>query len=114
MKSGRVYIRSQNAQGPALDFSAERSGDVFQMGDTISAGAGEPVVTLRVSAPGGEAQTLEWIRNGEVMGAQKLAAGIQRRRVEVRDGEWFSLIIRDPSGQATVLSNAIYFRTHER
>ena len=50
-------------------------------------------------------------RNGELLGAQSVNGGIQRRRVEVRDGDWFSVIIRDPAGQATVLSNAIYVRS---
>ena len=110
LKSGRVYIRTQGVGGPSLQFSAEWAGRVFEMGDTIPAGA-PSAATLQVEVTGSGAQTLAWIRNGELLGAQSVNGGIQRRRVEVRDGDWFSVIIRDPAGQATVLSNAIYVRS---
>lgn len=110
LKSGRVYIRTQGVGGPSLQFSAEWAGRVFEMGDTIPAGA-PSAATLQVEVTGSGAQTLEWIRSGEPLGTQSVSGGIQRRRVEMRDGDWFSVIIRDPAGQATVLSNAIYVRS---
>lgn len=110
LKSGRVYIRTQNAQGPVLDFTAESSGQLFQMGDAIPAGAGS-VATLQATVSNAEGQAIEWIRNGKPIGTEPAGAGGQRRRVQVHDGDWFSVIVRDPAGHATVFSNAIYARS---
>ena len=99
----------QGVRGPALDFSAEWAGKRFEMGGTIPAGA-LSVVTLQVEVTQG-GQTLEWIRNGRPEGTPTVSGGLQRRRVEVHDGDWFSVIVRDTAGQATVLSNAIYIRS---
>lgn len=120
LKSGRVYVRTQGARGPGLEFSAESTGVVYQMGATMPAAASARV-TLRVELHGAEGssfatategrQTIEWIRNGERFGSQPVGAGIHQRTVEARGGDWFSVIVRDPTGQATMLSNAIYVRS---
>ena len=66
---------------------------------------------MRVELRGAEGQVVEWIRNGEPFAREPVEARGLRRMVEARDGDWFSVIVRDPTGQATVLSNAIYVRS---
>ena len=107
LKSGRVYIRTQHARGPALEFSAESGGHVYQMGETIPA-ARAASLALRVDLRGAEGQTVEWIRNGEPFAAQPVGAGDLRRLVEARDGDWLSVVVRDGAGRATLIANAIY------
>lgn len=106
LKSGRVYIRTQHARGPALEFSAESAGETFQMGEAISTPA--TPVTLTVELERAAGQTVEWVRNGETFGAALVGAGVQRRRVDARAGDWFSVVVRDAAGQPTVISNAIH------
>ncbi len=107
LKSGRVYIRTRHPRGPALEFSAEWGGAVYQMGEAIPA-AGPVVATLRVDLQGAAGQTVEWIRNGATFDTQPVGAGQLRRVVEARDGDWFSVVVRDAAGGATVFANAIY------
>lgn len=107
LKSGRVYIRTQHARGPALEFSAESSGVVYQMGDTIPA-APPAGLTLRVELRGAEGQVVEWIRNGEPFARESVEARGLRRVVEAHDGDWFSVVVRDAAGRVTVFANAIY------
>jgi hypothetical protein len=106
LKSGRVYLRTEGARGPELEFSAQSRGAVYQMGATIPPGSA--VLTLRVEVRGAEGQTIEWIKNGERSGSQPAGPGAVSREVEASDGDWFSVIVRGRSGQATVMSNAIY------
>lgn len=107
LKSGRVYIRTQHPRGPALEFSAESGGAVYQMGDTIPA-APPGGVTLQVELRAADGQSVEWMRNGEPFAAQPVGAGRLRRMVEARDGDWFSVVVRDAAGRVTVFANAIY------
>ena len=110
LKSGRAYIRTQSVSGPVLDFSAESAGAIFQMGDTIPAIAAR-FVTLQVDVKNAEGQIVEWIRRGEPFATEPVANGVQRRRVEARGGDWFSVIVRSATGQVTALSNAIYIHS---
>lgn len=107
LKSGRAYIRTQHARGPALEFSAESGSAVYEMGETVPA-TGPAAATLRVDLQGAEGQVVEWIRNGAVFGTEPVGDGRLRRAVEARDGDWFSVVVRDAAGRATVFGNAIY------
>lgn len=107
LKSGRVYIRTQHPRGPVVEFSAESGGTVYQTGDTIPAAPPGPV-TLQIELRGADGQTVEWIRNGEPFATQPVVAGGLRRVVEPRDGDWFSVVVRDTAGRVTVFANAIY------
>lgn len=107
LKSGRVYIRTQHARGPALEFSAESGGVVYPMGDTIPA-APPAGPALRVELQGAEGQVVEWIRNGEPFASQPVDAGRLRRVVGASDGDWFTVRVRDGAGRTTLIANAIY------
>jgi len=105
LKSGRVYIRANGPNGPALDFSANANGRRYEMGDVIErAGA----LTLTATVANAEGQRLVWIKNGEEIGTAIVPpSGTIALDVTGRPGDWFSLVVRDGS-DPTVFANAIY------
>jgi len=107
LKSGRVYIRTESARGPALEFSAHSGGAIYRMGDTVPA-TPTASVSLRVELRGAEGQVVEWIRNGDVLEAVPVGAGALQREVVAADGDWYTVRVRNGAGRVTLIANAIY------
>jgi hypothetical protein len=110
LKLGRTYLRVRDPQGPRLALVARAAGREFQIGDEIpwTPAADESRVTLDASLVAAEGQSLQWIRNGVVIGETRVPAwGGALLEVTARPGDWFSLVVRDAQGP-TLLSGAIY------
>lgn len=109
LKSGRVYIRTHGAAGPALDLEAKVGTQLFSIGAVIKAPTAVPV-ELRARVEGAAGHTLEWIRNGEVFARVLVTAGTPlTQTITASPGDWMSVIIRD-GDDPTLLSNPIYVR----
>lgn len=106
LRAGRVYIRTRGPDGPALDFQAEREGQIVHMGGSVRAGA----LTLRARLDRATGDDLVWIRNGSVLETVPVPpAGAVEIAVAARAGDWFALVVR--AGQRpTLFSNAIYIK----
>jgi predicted metal-dependent phosphoesterase TrpH len=107
LKSGRVYVRTRGADGPAIEFTAESSGRTYQMGTVLPANVTE--VRFVVQLTSAEGQQLEWIRNGEVVGRAPVdsTGRLTLAPSLPAPGAWFSVVVRDGKGP-TLFSNAIY------
>jgi hypothetical protein len=106
LRKGRVYIRTNGAVGPVLQFEAMSRDGSWQMGDIIPKSAESVTLYARVSAASG--QQLQWIRNGEVVSSTPVQEGIPATLpIRVEPGDWFSVTVRDAKGP-TLFSNAIY------
>lgn len=108
LKRGRVYLRTRGVSGPAIDFWAEQSGHRVEMGGTVSSAM---PVTLHLTQTGATGQAVvEWVRNGAVTATEPLDVAARQRTLDARDGDWFSVVVRDRHGEPTVIANAIYVR----
>lgn len=107
LKSGRVYVRTRGGQGPSVDIEAV-SGDVtYPMGADLPATPSAPVL-VRAAVRDASGQTLEWILKGRVdVGVPITEASVAiERSVNLKSGDWVSVVIRDAAGP-TAISNAI-------
>jgi predicted metal-dependent phosphoesterase TrpH len=107
LRRGRAYVRTQGPAGPVLDFGATAGGRHYAMGDVIIA-AGDVPVELSARIRGAAGQELVWIRRGVEAELAHITSQDQTmsRLERARDGDWFSLILRDAGGP-TLLSNSI-------
>jgi hypothetical protein len=106
LKSGRVYIRTRGPDGPTLEFEAEVDGVRFPMGAVVPLAA-PASIKLIATVGGASGQMLEWIRNGEVVGRERLGAVGLERTLRVRRGDWFGFLVRD-AGDLTLISHPVY------
>jgi hypothetical protein len=104
LRAGRVYVRTRGPSGPALEFTATAGSERFDIGDRVPAGP----VRLDAIVSGAQAQTVSWIRNGEVFATVPVPLdGRLTQHVVAGAADWFSLILRDAAGP-TLYSGAIY------
>jgi hypothetical protein len=108
LRAGRVYVRARGVEGPAIELTAMSGAVRAAMGDEV---APTPALTLDVHAQRAEGQELAWVRRGDVVKTVTLGAdGRASITVEARDGDWFSVVLRDSKGP-TLFSNALYVRS---
>ncbi|MEZ5287964.1 MAG: CehA/McbA family metallohydrolase [Vicinamibacterales bacterium] len=105
LKSGRVYIRTRGPRGPSLEFHATQGGTRVEMGAALDV-AGETDVEFVADVDGADGQTLEWIRNGEIVATQP-ASRHASRMLRVAPGDWVAIMVRE-AGDPTVIGNPIY------
>lgn len=104
IRAGRAYVRTRSAAGPVLDLWAESGARRVPMGGDVPPGE----LTLVAHLDGAREHTFEWIRNGTVLVSGEVPAGGWLRHPLVgRQGDWFSLVLRDAAGP-TLFSSAIY------
>jgi hypothetical protein len=105
LKSGRVYVRTRGPDGPTLEFDAEHAGARVPMGASVPA-TGPVRLQLQARIERADGQSVEWIKNGEVVASERVAT-VNERAVEAAPGDWFAVVVRD-QGDPTLLSNPIY------
>jgi hypothetical protein len=107
LRSGRVYVRTQGVDGPALEFFATAGGQRFEMGSEMPEAK---TVTLRARLTGSTGQHLTWMRNGKSIGETDIAANSDvMLECEAHAGDWFTVVVREGE-TPTVFANAIYVR----
>lgn len=105
VQAGRVYVRTRGVKGPQLDFEASAGGKRWAMGSAVP-GGGE--MTLRATLRAAEGQQLIWIRRGQEIGRATVRVGVVAEIVvDAKQGDWFSIIVRDSEGP-TLYSGAIF------
>jgi hypothetical protein len=114
LKAGRVYVRVEGPGGPTLDLRATDGTTEWHMGDEVPAG---PLMRLTFHAVVGraEGQTLEWVRNGEVVGT-RLVNGPQVtlfQSLSIAVGDWVTVVLRR-GDQPTLFGNPIYAGARRR
>lgn len=111
LRAGRVYVLTRGGRTPELEFRVMRGAAELSMGDACTVAAAEQV-TLRAAIRGARGQRLIWIRNGEPLPPPEEIGNDSAeidRATTAKPGDWFSLRIEDPAGDAILLSNAVYF-----
>ena len=111
IRSGRVYIRTEGPQGPALELSGASGGATAQMGGILRVTAAGASVRLSVHAVGASGQRVEVVRNGEVIATLTVDTADQELSHEVMlmPGQWVHVRLRDAQ-RITALTNPIYAR----
>ena len=110
LRSGRAYIRTRGADGPAVDLSASLGATQAAMGGTLAVGA-SGVVELRVETSGAAGETAELVKNGIVAATVPLAGSPASftHALALKPGDWTNLRLRDAAG-VTAISNPVYVR----
>jgi hypothetical protein len=105
LKAGRVYVRSSPAAPRLESFSAATGDATYEMGSAMPPGS----VTLSARLVGAQGQALAWIRRGAEMSRETITAADAVAHIDVAasPGDWFSVILRTPGGDATLFSNAL-------
>ena len=105
LKSGRVFVRVDGADGPSLDLAASRGAERAVMGQAIGAG----MLTLNAHIEHAAGQEWVWLRRGAEIGVTRLQSDREDVTLPLRavEGDWVAGIVRR-SGHPAAISNAIY------
>lgn len=110
LRSGDVYLRTRGPEGPVLELTASASGREVPMGGTLPGPASDRV-TLKVRVARAAGQSLEVVRNGDVIATLPVDApdASIEHVVSLAPGQWVHVRLRDAQG-LTALSNPVYMR----
>lgn len=110
VRTGRVYLRTRGAEGPALDLIATFGSHRAEMGGVLEV-EGQENVLLELHVRGAAGQTLEIVRKGQVVATQPVPTADARltHTMELQRGDWVHVLLRDERG-ITAISNPVYVR----
>lgn len=116
VRSGKVYLKTQHASDPDINFYAEINDEKWEMGSTISIDehSAESISFNVITVPQ-ENLTAEWILNGETIELQETAHLIEGGKIqfnytlETPVFGWIRLNLRRDQ-KITTISNPIYMK----
>jgi hypothetical protein len=103
VRCGHLFLSS----GPHVELTASNDADAqAMMGDAIGAGA----TTLRIAwRDCGQDHQVRLISNGDVIAAWPAdGAGSATHQLDARQGQWFTVEVRDANGHIAALTNPIF------
>lgn len=116
VKSGKVYLKTERANDPDINFYAESEGRKWEMGSTIplSEYSASPI-TFSLLTDSQNGLSVEWILNGETIEIRETAREIDGNRIKfiykLNEPEkgWLRLNLRH-DGNITAITNPIYIK----
>jgi hypothetical protein len=113
LRTGRVYVRTRGPKGPVIDLEASAAGQTQGIGGVLTVGAADSLqLNVRIERAAG--QTMEVVRNGEVVAALDVATGVARISciVPVSAGQWVHVRLRDGEGM-TAFTIPVYMKSRQ-
>lgn len=110
IRSGQVYVRTRGPQGPALELTATGPEGEVRTGGILARSASAQV-PLHVRATEAVGQTLEIVRNGDLVASLSVTStdATLTHTMTLASGQWIHVRLRDQRG-ITAFSNPIYAR----
>ena len=117
VREGKVYIRTQGNDSPEIEFWATSRDKKWEMGEVIpTSDLEEGTLTVHLKIEDKGRSRLELIKNGVVTNIPESAISRSgnsasfSQEVEVQEGDWVRINLRNEEGEITVISNPVFVR----
>jgi len=114
--SGKVYLKTEHASDPDIDYFAESADNKWEMGETIDLSVPSALpINFNIVVESQEELTAEWIMNGEIVEIQEIPNQIEGGQIKfiysLNDPQqgWLRVNLRR-SGTITTITNPIYIK----
>lgn len=116
VKSGKVYLKTEHANDPDINFYAETDRKKWEMGETILLNEvkDSPVTFSLITDPQSDISA-EWILNGKTINIQEVASEINENKIKymyelsVSEPGWLRLNLRQ-NNKITIITNPIFIK----